>query len=123
MKALEFGRSETALVAVLCLLFDLSRSEGGMLGQLLLHDCCDSDGLRMAGGCDGQPLTIGTMRVILTSLRRKLKHYDVQITCVAKVGYGLAVRDRKRIYAHLTEHDPTIIPERPRPQSQLQYAE
>jgi hypothetical protein len=116
LKAFELNRSETAIAAVLCLLFELSHSEGRMLGQLLLHDYCTADGLRMAAAYGGQPITTGTMRVSLSSLRRKLRLHDIQVTTIAKLGYGLETRARERIYKHLAKHDPGLIPERPRPQ-------
>jgi hypothetical protein len=104
LKAFELNRSETAIAAVLCLLFDLSHNEGRMLGQLLLHDYCTADELRMAAAHGGQPITIGTLRVSLSSLRRKLRLHDIQVTTIAKLGYGLEPRARDRIYRHMARH-------------------
>jgi DNA-binding response OmpR family regulator len=121
-KAFALNRSETALSAVLCILFELSQSEGRILGRLLLNDYCSADGLCRAAGHDGQPITTGTLRVTFNSLRRKLRLHDIGISTVQSLGYGLRVRGRERIYSHLVRHDPGLVPERPRPKGEAELA-
>jgi hypothetical protein len=100
-------RDRTALAAVLCLLFDLTRSEGQMLAQLLLYDYSTADELRAAASSTNQPTTTGTLRVSLSSLRKKLKHYDIHITTIPTLGYGLETRARDRISRHMARHQRT----------------
>jgi hypothetical protein len=97
-------RDRTSLAAVLCLLFDLNRSEGQILGQLLQYDYSTGDELRAAASNTDQPTTIGTLRVSLSGLRRKLKSHDIQITTIPTLGYGLEPRARDRVYRHIARH-------------------
>jgi hypothetical protein len=101
-----------ALAARLALKFGLSHTEGRTLAHLLTHDCSTMKELCTVAATRGrQPPTTNTMWAYISSLRKKLKPYDIEIINVAKLGYGLTSKARDRIYQHLAKHDPGLVPE------------
>ena len=99
------GRDEAELAGALCVIFGLARTEGLVLAQLLNNDYRSPAQLH---GAAGQPMTLGTVRVIICVLRRKLAEHGVEIVNVWALGYGLRKEDRAKLRQLLTEHDEAV---------------
>jgi hypothetical protein len=93
---------DAAFVAALCRLLGLNHREGRILAQLLVYGCCSAEELRTAA-CNYQPITLGSFRVYLSMLRKKLKARGMQIGHVRNLGYGLEGNARTRIRKQLAE--------------------
>jgi hypothetical protein len=106
-------RGEVSLAA-LCLAFKLKRSEGQMLVRLLTHSCSTIEELRIAAAHTNKIITIGTTRIFLSALRKKLSAHNIQISTISMLGYGLDGKARSKIEKMLVEHDRARL--RPLPQ-------
>src|SRR5262245_15713541 len=71
------NRSEASLATTLCLLFRLSPSEGRVLAKLVTHDHCSKDELRTVMGRSNQTAALGTLAVIVHTLRAKLRLHEI----------------------------------------------
>jgi biotin operon repressor len=83
-------------VAALCRLFGLNHREGRILAQLLAYEHSSVEELRAAAS-DYEPIPLGSFRVYLSTLRKKLKTCGIQISSVRKLGYALERNARERI--------------------------
>jgi hypothetical protein len=105
------ARDEASLVAALCLIFKLSRSEGQMLVQLLAHDYSTKEELRVAA----QTITHSSTHVLLNSLRAKLKVHGIEVANINGLGYGLNTSSRAKINRGIAKYDAESLPARPEP--------
>jgi hypothetical protein len=104
-------RDMPSLAVALCLHFGLNRSEGRILAELLLHDSCTKEALGIAAPAfDRLPTTVGTVGVLINSLRKKLKHRGIEIRTINKIGYGLDRTARDKVYQQLARHDASWAP-------------
>src|SRR5262245_35913039 len=99
-----YDKDEESLIAALCVTFKLTLNEARLLVQLLLHDHRTADDLYAAV----QTLTPGSARVLLSTMRKKLARYDIWVTAVYGLGYGLRTEDRAKIYKRLNKYDAGI---------------
>ena len=102
-------RNEVSLAA-LCLIFKVKRSEAQMLVKLLSQDCSTTEELRAAASHAGKTITSGTTHIFLSGLRKRLAPFDIQISTIPTLGYGLDGKARDKIHELLTEHDRAIRP-------------
>jgi hypothetical protein len=100
-------RSETELAVVLCLVFNLRRSEGRILAKLLANDCVSQEDLHDR---DNPTVAISTMSAAICVLRKKLRLHDIDITTVVGLGYGLGQESRDKIRSALSQYDDGLIP-------------
>jgi hypothetical protein len=101
-------RDEMALIAVLCLLFELRRGEGLMLAKLMACDYCTQAELHNAANCD-KTIAPSTMNVLICKLRKKLAVHNIEITTLYKLGYGLRRAAREKICRRIAEYDAEFI--------------
>jgi hypothetical protein len=111
-------RDKASLAAALCLLFELSRSEGQMLAKLMLCDYCTQEELHIAANHDNQKVALSSVRVLICMMRKKLATYHGEITALHKLGYGLRKGSREKIYRLLAKHDAGFITATPPPEGQ-----
>jgi hypothetical protein len=97
-------RDEASLTSALCMAFDLKLNEGRLLTQLLLHNHCTATNLHAAV----PTLTLGSAKVFLSMLRRKLAKHDIWVNTVHKLGYGLRTEARAKIFKELAKYDAGI---------------
>lgn len=93
---------DAASVAALCRLFGLNHREGRILTQLLAYECCSAEELRTSAS-NYQLITLGSFRVYLSMLRKKLKARGIQISNIPRLGYGLEGNAHERIRKQLAE--------------------
>jgi hypothetical protein len=91
-------------------MFRLRLSEGRMLVALMTQDYSGKDTLRIAASLADQMATIGTMKVLLSSLRKKLARHDIRVSNIPGLGYGIDTISRGKIRKLLAEHDRTTMP-------------
>src|SRR5262245_12223397 len=97
------ARSEAALAAALCLLFELRRSEGQMLAKLMTCDYCTEKELCIAANRNGQKVAPSSVPVFVSLLRKKLEPYNIEITKLRKLGYGFRGGSRENICQQLAD--------------------
>src|SRR6476659_6502940 len=91
------GRNEESLLAVLCLVFKLSRSESQMLAWLMANDCSTREELRAAASYGNQTIAPSSTQVLLNSLRAKLKVHGIEVATISSLGYGIDTASRAKI--------------------------
>jgi Transcriptional regulatory protein, C terminal len=102
-----YERDETSLAVALGLVFKLSHSESRILANLMRHEHRSKEELRAIATYNATTTSI--VSVLVYSLRKKLKPYNVEIFTVRKLGYGLDKRARDRIQKIFAAHDKAII--------------
>jgi hypothetical protein len=103
-------RDENSLVAALCLIFKLRLNEGRMLAGLMSRDYCTKEELRTAAAYANKTITTGTTHIFLSGLRKRLAPFDIQISTIPTLGYGLDGKARDKLRKMLVEHDRAIRP-------------
>jgi hypothetical protein len=114
-------RDEAALAVALSLALELSRSEGQMLSRMLARDCSTETELHIAANCRNEEVSLRTMRVLLSRLRKRLTDHDIEITRLRGLGYGLGKPAREKIYRRLAEYD-ALVPLPPKGRTRQQAA-
>lgn len=102
-------RNETALATVFAALFGLSVTESKVLVHLAAHDCITKRAL-LAKLTQGD--RFNTARVIIHTLRKKMRAHGVEIATLHARGYALDVNARTVLRNYLAEHDAGLIPTR-----------
>jgi hypothetical protein len=110
-------RDKTSLAAALSMAFELSRTEGQVLTKLMTCDYSDFDGLLAAANHENQGVSARTLPTLLSKLRKKLAAYDIEITSLRKLGFGLRMETREKICRQLAEYDQLIAPPGEKPPS------
>jgi len=103
-------KDKNSLVAALCLTLKLKLNEGRMLVELMSHDYCTKEKLQAAASDDdGCAITVDTMRVFLSSMRKKLAVHDIRISTIPSMGYGLDGTARDKLRKMLAEYDKGVM--------------
>jgi hypothetical protein len=108
-------RDAAALGAILCVVLKLRRSEGRLLAELMVRDCCSREQLRTAVSQDNREITLGSITPFICLLRKRLKPHGIEIATTFKLGYFLDRKARARIYKLLTAHDAGVASTTPAP--------
>ena len=104
-------RDEARLAGALCLIFKLKASEGRMLAQLLTRDYSTKEELIAAASLDEtRMIATGTLNAFLSSMRKRLARFGIEISTIPTMGYGLDGAARDKIHELLAEHDRAIRP-------------
>jgi hypothetical protein len=105
------NRDEAALTVALCLLFDLARTEGRILANLVTREVATQAELRAAINQDRPKVAISSMKIFVYKLRKKLAGHDIAIRTVHRVGYGLRKDSREKILQQLAGYDAGFAPQ------------
>jgi hypothetical protein len=117
------GRDEASLAVALCLTFELTRSEAQMLAKLMASEYSTYSELHIAANRNNNETTaLRSVPVRLCYLRKKLAAYDIGITTLRKLGYGLRREAREKICRQLVEYDARFIATTPRRKTKLKAA-
>src|SRR5262249_40385900 len=102
-------RDEAACVARLCLEFELRHSEARMFVRLLMPAYSTREELRAAARQEDEAITLGTVSVVVSKLRKKLRPHDIHVTTIPGLGYALDRKVREKIRKLLAKHDGEIV--------------
>jgi DNA-binding winged helix-turn-helix (wHTH) protein len=100
-------RDEASLAAALGLIFKLSPGESRILANLMRHEHRSKEDLRAIATYNA--VTPSIVTVLVCSLRKKLKSFNVEIFTIRKLGYALDKRARDRIQKIFAAHDEAIL--------------
>jgi DNA-binding winged helix-turn-helix (wHTH) protein len=106
-------RDEASLAAVLCLLFNLRRSEGQVLMLMSTQDFVSKEEIHAAASQNEQTIAEATVSVLISGLRKKLIVYGIEISTLRGFGYGLRKESRVKICRRLAKYDAGLIPTTP----------
>jgi DNA-binding winged helix-turn-helix (wHTH) protein len=106
-------RDEASLTAVLCLLFNLRRSEGQVLMLMATQDYVSKEEIFAAATQNEQTIAKSTVSVLIHALRKKLLLHGIEISTLRGFGYGLRKESRKKICTRLAKYDAGLIPTAP----------
>src|SRR4051812_20187483 len=103
-------RDEASLAAVLCLLFNLRRSEGEVLMKMATQDFATKKEIHAAASQNDQTIAESTVSVMISVLRKKLSVHNVEITTLRGFGYALRKESRGKICRRLAKYDAGFVP-------------
>jgi hypothetical protein len=102
-------RDAASLAVVLCLLFNLRRSESQILMKLATQDYATIKELHAAANHDEQTVAASSMTVLISGLRKKLAPHGLEITTLRGFGYGLRKESREKICRRLAKYDAGLL--------------
>jgi len=102
----------TAIAAAFYRMFSLRPGEARILGHLLARGHNSREELCAAAADPGdRPITLESLRVAMSTLRKKTEPHGVAITVVPKLGYALAEQSRGQLRERLAKQG--LVPEPP----------
>ena len=108
-------RDEASLAAVLCLLFNLRRSEGQVLMKMATQDYVAKKEIHAAAAQDERTIAESSVSVVISGMRKKLAIYGIEISTLRGFGYGLRRESRGKICRRLAKYDAGLLSTTPRP--------
>lgn len=106
-------RDEASLAAVLCLLFNLRRTEAQVLMLMSTQDFVSKEEIFAAATQNDKTIAKSTVSVMISVLRKKLGIHNIEISTLRGFGYGLRKESREKICRRLVKYDAGLIPTTP----------